>query len=597
MSARDWLDNARCRGVLDALDVMLAQSLVEKAGEGNEQLLWLVALLSYQHRQGHVCIDLQRPPAMAFDQPDCPWQVPSHEQLHNLSSPLLGRPGENCPLILDGPRLYLRRHWSAEQSVALALRERCVPQQHDAAALKQITESIFSERADLWQRAAAVNCARHRFGVITGGPGTGKTWTVTRMLALQCLLAQHAERPLPRIAMAAPTGKAAARLTEALQAALPDLPVADSIKAVLPEEAVTLHRLLAMDMHGAPRHHRERPLPYDLVVVDEASMIDLGLMAQLTAALPDEASLYLVGDRDQLASVQAGSVFADVCGDAENQFDADTAACLQQVGIDVPVNAQALPIDSAVVRLQKVHRFAGDSAIAVMANAVRSHDIEALANLRNTPHDDLGWLPSSSDAILETMCEHYQPLVQAAIDGADAEFLLASFARFRVLAATRRGPLGVEQLNERLEHNLHQQFGLGTAHWYPGKTVMLKHNDWNLRLFNGDIGICVKDPAGDQLSVAFPAADGGVRLVAPARLPDCEPAWAMTIHKSQGSEFHRVLLVLPGDDSPVLTRELLYTGITRAREQLMLAANPGQLAACMARPVYRASGLHQRLRD
>lgn len=597
MSARDWLDNARRRGVLDALDVMLAHSLVEKAGEENEQLLWLIALLSYQHRQGHVCIDLQRPPASAFDQPDCPWQVPSLEQLRTLSSVLIGKPGDNCPLILDGPRLYLRRHWSAEQSVAQALRDRCVPQQHDVAALTQATESIFSESADLWQRAAAVNCALHRFGVITGGPGTGKTWTVTRMLALQCLLAQQAGRPLPRIAMAAPTGKAAARLTEAFQAALPGLPVADSIKAVLPDEAVTLHRLLAMDMHGAPRHHRERPLSYDLVVVDEASMIDLGLMAQLTAALPDEASLYLVGDRDQLASVQAGSVFADVCGDADNRFDADTVQRLQQAGIDVPVNAQALPIDSAVVRLQKVHRFAGDSAIAAMANAVRSHDGQALESLRNASQADLGWLQASSDAILDTMCEHYQPLVQAAMDHADADSLLATFARFRVLAATRRGPLGVEQLNDRLEQSLHKQFGLGTAHWYPGKTVMLKHNDWNLRLFNGDIGICVKEPAGDQLSVAFPAADGGVRFVAPARLPECEPAWAMTIHKSQGSEFHRVLLVLPGDDSPVLTRELLYTGITRAREQLLIAAGPAQLSACMARPVYRASGLYQRLRD
>ena len=597
MNARDWFDNAHRRGVLDALDVMLAQSLVARAGEQNEQLLWLVALLSYQHRQGHVCLDLRRTPSAPFDQPDCPWQVPSLESVQQYASPLVGGPGEHCPLILDGPRLYLRRHWSAEQSVAQALRTRCVAQEHDADALENITESVFPDNSDVWQRAAAVNCALHRFGVITGGPGTGKTWTVTRMLALQCLLAQHAGRLLPRIAMAAPTGKAAARLTEALQAALPDLPVADSIKALLPDEAVTLHRLLAMDMHGAPRHHRERPLPFDLVVVDEASMIDLGLMAQLVSALPDEASLYLVGDRDQLASVQAGSVFADVCGEAHNRFDADTAARLQQVGIEVPVDTQCQPIDSAVVRLQKVHRFAGDSAIAAIASAVRNYDGEALQALRDTPHDDLRWLPASSDAILDVLREHYQGLVRAAMDGVEAETLLATFARFRALAATRRGPLGVEQLNERIEQHLHQHFGFGTARWYPGKTVMLKHNDWNLRLFNGDIGICVKDPASDQLAVAFPAVDGGVRFVAPARLPDGEPAWAMTIHKSQGSEFHRVLLVLPAEDSPVLTRELLYTGITRAREQLMLAANPAQLSACMARPVYRASGLYQRLRD
>ncbi len=606
MIAAQWCQQRLREQKLEPIDVALAQQLYELSGSNDETVYWLTALLSFQHRAGHVCIDLERPPAQPFDQRDCPWQVPSAQTLLALQGKALGAPGSKAPLILDNGRLYLRRHWLCEKRVSDAVRARCQPLHWPLDLAATIGANIFAAQADSWQQVAAMNCALHQFGVITGGPGTGKTWTVTRMLSLHLLLAQSQQQDLPRIAMAAPTGKAAARLTEALQTALPTLDIDASLRAALPDEAVTLHRLLAMGMTGQPGYHAQRQLPFDIVVVDEASMVDLGLMAQLVDALHADTALYLVGDRDQLASVQAGSVFADVCGHANNVFSADVAARLQQAGCDsLPVGVGTSDVDSAVVRLQTVHRFAGDSAIAALANASRTHDIDAVHALQQQTNKDLHWLQPQGEAIVASMLSHYVPLIEAAVQGADAAVLLQQFSQFRVLAATRQGPLGIEQLNAALERQLQQQFGFSADGWFPGKAVLLKHNDWNLRLFNGDIGMAVYVRA-DQiegnaseasvLRIAFPSSDGGIKFIAPTRLPAFEPAWAMTIHKSQGSEFDHVLLVLPQDDSPVLTRELLYTGITRARQQLTIAASETQLSACLARPVFRASGLYDRLR-
>lgn len=597
MMALDWLEAGVRGGKLDMLDVVLARQLHRLGGDPEGHLPWLTALLSYQLRQGHVCLDLQSPPSVPFDANDCPWQVPRLDRVTAISCPAIGDTDSDAPLVLDGTRLYFRRHYLAECRVSDALRARLGPIGFSAAQAAELAQKFFPAETDPWQRVAAVNGALHRFAVITGGPGTGKTWTVTRMLALQLGLAVAAKNPLPRIALAAPTGKAAARLTEALREALPGLPLSDALRDALPVEAVTLHRLLAMGRHGKPRFNSRNPLPYDIVVVDEASMIDLGLMAQLVDALPPHAALYLVGDRDQLASVQAGSVFADVCGMAENRFDRDRAIRLQEAGVTtVEPDERATFYEGAVVRLVTVHRFASDSAMARLADAVRMQKPDVIAKLQGNAAEDLEWLPAQPDAVLERMQHHYFPLVEAALAGMPAEKLLHKSAQFRTLAAMRHGELGVEPLNLALEQRLRQRFGLGAEPWYPGRLVLLRQNDWNLRLFNGEIGIAVKDPASGQIRIAFAAASEGVRLVAPARLPEFEPAWAMTVHKSQGSEFEQVLLVLPSQDSPVLTRELLYTGVTRARRSLTLAVAQAQLVACLERPVWRAAGLHDRLR-
>ncbi|HLU03075.1 MAG TPA: exodeoxyribonuclease V subunit alpha, partial [Advenella sp.] len=492
------------------------------------------------------------------------------------------------------------RHYQAEGRVAAAVRQRLTLRELPAGLTGKLAGILFPANTGEpdWQRIAAINCTLHRFGIITGGPGTGKTWTVTRMLALQLLVAStlFPDEPLPRIRLAAPTGKAAARLTESLRAALPSLPIDDALRDALPGEAVTLHRLLGAGRDGRPRYTASRPLPVDIVVVDEASMIDLGLMTQLVAALPEQASLYLVGDRDQLASVEAGSVFADLCGQGGEQFSAELAARLALENIDVPHDAsQASPVEDTVVRLMQTHRFGHASGIAQLAEAVRTGNLRAVQTLREKPPQDITWAAPDRAALIQHAVEALKPMLTLAAAGASAEDVLNAFARFRILCALRRGPWGVEQINLHITRALRRAGLTGSEEWYPGRAVLLTRNDWALGLFNGDAGVAVIDPEDQQLKVAFLAPDGQVRYVPPVRLPAFEECWAMTIHKSQGSEFDQVVLVLPENGSPILGRELVYTGVTRARERIVMTMDEWSLNNAMSGSVSRHTGLGNQL--
>lgn len=596
-AALAWLENRAGRGLLRPLDVALAQLVAAHARD--DEAVWLTALVSYLGSQGHVCLDLATPPGQPFDSTECPWRPPATAPVPD--GIVLGAPGDNTPLIIDGTRLYLARHYDAEGRVAAAVRSRLTPRDIPAGVAGRLAESLFPAPAageTDWQRVAAINCVLHRFGIITGGPGTGKTWTVTRMLALHLLLAQEqaTDAPLPRIRMAAPTGKAAARLTESLRAALPSLSLPASLSEALPAEAVTVHRLLGAGRDGRPRYHAGRLLPAEIVVIDEASMIDLGLMTQLVAALPEHACLYLIGDRDQLASVEAGSVFADLCGDGGSGFSAGLAARLAQEGVAVAVSArQRSIVDDHVTRLVRTHRFDDASGIARLAEAVRRGDGQAVAALREQPPEDIRWAAPDRTALIQHAAEQLAPMLALAADGAPAEAVLAAFVRFRILCALRRGPWGAEQINAQITRALRRNGLASTAPWYPGRAVLLTRNDWALGLFNGDAGVTVLDPADGQLKVAFLASDGHIRFVPPVRLPAFEDCWAMTIHKSQGSEFDQVVLVLPDGDSPILSRELVYTGITRARERLLMVAQERVLVTAIQRNTARTTGLAEQL--
>ncbi|MBZ2188756.1 exodeoxyribonuclease V subunit alpha [Alcanivorax sp. JB21] len=610
MSALRWLEHRLDKGLLRPLDMSLAR-LVAQHSPDDDEPVWLMALISHLAGQGHVCLDLSLPMPRPFDADDCPWLVPTVAPL--ADGVIIGAPDDIAPLILEGNRLYLSRHFQAEGRVVHAVRQRCQLRDWPVGLLGSLAAPLFPPVADGqvdWQKVAAINCVLHGFGIITGGPGTGKTWTVTRMLALHLLAAQqHAPLSLPRLRLAAPTGKAAARLTESLRAALADLPLPDALRAAMPVEAVTLHRLLGASRDGRPRYHAGRPLPADVVVVDEASMIDLGLMTQLVAALPDHAALYLVGDRDQLASVEAGSVFADLCGHADtdqpdtavrqrNRFSPNLFSRLLGESLaGVSQDGQTGLPDDQVVRLEQVHRFDAASGIGRLAEAVRLGDQAAVDALRQAPPANLSWPAPDRAALVEDAITALTPMLTLAARGAPARDVLAAFGRFRLLCAQRRGPLGMETFNALIVRTLRARGLCGPHAWFPGRAVLLTRNDWSQGLFNGDAGVALMDPADGQLKVVFAGADGELRYVPPVRLPDFEDAWAMTIHKSQGSEFDRVLVVLPDSDSPLLGRELLYTAITRARESVGVASTDEVLRLTLARKVRRSSGLAERLRE
>ncbi len=582
---------------LTGLDKSLANLLHSKQPSDDPRHLWLAALTSHQWGRGHACLDLatlQTKAAALLGWSDEQAAVLPAD-LHLAASTLPWTQGEASPLVLaqdsQGARLYLRRAWMAEQNIRQNIAQRLALPCDVPADLQQRLDALFTPanngEPDM-QRLACEVAAQNRITLITGGPGTGKTTTVVKLLSL---LVGTATRAL-QIHLAAPTGKAAARLTESISNALTRMPA--DVQARIPTQAQTLHRLLQTNSKAAQVHQ----LATDVVVVDEASMIDLEMMARLLQAVPPTARLILLGDKDQLASVEAGAVMSQLC----------TGSLLK----------------AQTVTLIHSHRFDAKSGIGQWArtvNADAADNTPALKTLWNaapdwlatlplqqtidgdTPEPDVTrlQLPSANDPKLAVglrygwrnwlaLLDAHRPsktAPAAPCSDAQAIELLKAFTEFCVLCAVREGPLGVVQLNAQVEHAL----GLGQSTWYVGRPVMVTRNDYALELMNGDIGLCLPGPDG-VLRVAFPAVDGGVRWVMPSRLDSVETVFAMTVHKSQGSEFTHVLLVIPALESPVLTRELVYTGLTRARQRLTLwAPQLGVLWNGCARRVLRSGGL------
>ncbi|HSO44717.1 MAG TPA: exodeoxyribonuclease V subunit alpha [Rhodoferax sp.] len=549
----------------------------------------LAVRVSQQFGLGHACLDLSTlAPELRQSAASLPWID-----------------GPNSPLVLDGTRLYLRRNWQAEQSIrtsiAARLAQPCPAPANLTETLSQLFEPGQSAAAPDWQKVACALAARKRFTLITGGPGTGKTTTVVRLLAL--LQADPAREHTPlRIALAAPTGKAAARLGESIASAVQKLP--EQLRQHIPTQAVTLHKLLQVRSNLAQDAVPE--LAVDLVVVDEASMIDLDMMARLLDAVPLSASLILLGDKDQLASVEAGAVMGQLCAGADlGRYTPDTLAWLAQTtGADLGAwagDGSALAQQTVMLRLS--HRFADDSGIGQWARAVNAGDSAGVATLWRQAPD---WRRDASTSVTrlqpgqahdprlkalvqqgwQAWLQQLAPLKNSACSDAQALAALTAFASFQVLCAVRDGPWGVDSLNQRIAGSL----GLPGEGWYAGRPVMVTRNDYNLKLMNGDVGLCLNHAKG--LRVAFPDGQGGMRWVLPARLDAVETVFAMTVHKSQGSEFDHVALVLPDRPVAVLTRELLYTGMTRAKTRLTLVVPQAQvLSHAVGTRVLRSGGL------
>ncbi|EKN5150133.1 TPA: exodeoxyribonuclease V subunit alpha [Yersinia enterocolitica] len=617
--------------LLRPLDVQFSRMI---AGDDDPMLQLAAAVLSTEAGAGHVCLPLSylqpdqlfggRQPALS----QALWQaVGMPDQLHWIqkfnSSPAVSDGSQPTPLVLQNDRLYLQRMWQYEGDVVRFIASdnmaSLINKTSDGSGTRDVNEILLRDTLDRlfgpaenevdWQKVAAAVAATRRISVISGGPGTGKTTTVAKLLTALIQLSQGQRL---RIQLAAPTGKAAARLTESLGNAIRQLSLTDDERKLFPDQASTLHRLLGAQPNSQRlRYHRGNPLNLDVLVVDEASMVDLPMMARLIAALPTKAQVIFLGDRDQLASVEAGAVLGDICRFAELGYSEPRAkqltrltGCILVGNIPIgEVEADAVNVRDSLCLLRKSYRFDEKSGIGQLALAVNAGRYRDALTVFNGTYSDIERFsltdPDDYQVLLEDCAAGYQHYLELAAAGADAVDVLAAFGRYQLLCALRAGPFGVSGLNERIEQLLHRKRLIErtpgpSGRWYVGRPVMIGLNDSTLGLFNGDIGIALPDPEG-ELRVHFQLPDGNIKSVQPSRLPSHETAYAMTVHKSQGSEFEHTALVLPNTFMPVLTRELVYTAITRARQRLTLYCSDTVLSHAIRTPTLRVSGLVERL--
>lgn len=530
-----------------SLDHYFAEFLAGRSGlsgAAKERFQELVTRVSRALEEGHSCLSV------------------SEAEERFLSVNFLVSNGGQTPLVLHNHRLYLHRYFHYETRLAEQIRIMAA-----ITLAPELDEHLIDAYFDApgpgtdWQKEAAKVALHRAMTIICGGPGTGKTTTVVKILAL---LLQAAEgQRVPAVALAAPTGKAAMRLSEAVSKSLNHLQLPDKVKNALPTTAGTLHRLLGV-RRGSPqfRHNRDNPLARDIVVVDEASMVDLALMSKLVDAIKPGARLILLGDKDQLASVESGAVLGDFI--------------------------KSLPRNT--VELQKTYRF--EAGIKQLAEAINGADSATawgllkdsrVTNVSLVEEDLIGYI---SERYIPFMAAMHRP------GAVDLQEIFAQFNSFRVLCALHYGNRGVDPINRQVELALMQRgFPCRPDTWYPGRPVLITRNDYALDLYNGDIGICLPDPEKGELLVWFERAGGGWRSYPPSRLPSCKTVFAMTIHKSQGSEFDEVVVVLPEEDNRILSRELVYTAVTRAKKALRLVAEKEILRLALSRNIERAGGL------
>ena len=593
-------------GALRAIDVEFARLLARLDGRDNDAFALAAAAASQAIAQGHSCLPLSSLRDVLTANTNEPQRsaLPDLPTLRSAlaASLLVGSADDprNTPLVYDGgERLWLRRYADYERRVASGLlaRARSLRPLADPAAVRERLARWFPAGDDTnWQAVAVALGLRAQLAIISGGPGTGKTTSVLWLLIALLENAQARELPLPRIRLAAPTGKAAARLGESIRERKADIDCSDTVRAAIREEdTATLHRLLGYRPRVGFRHDRSNPVAADIVVVDEASMIDLPLMAHLLDGLREDTALILLGDVGQLASVEAGHVLASIgaVGAEANRYSASTAAYLHAATgyVVPPAEGTRHALADAFVELRHSHRFNADSGIGRLAQAIRAGEASAAMYILRTGGAGVEWRSGDRTQLARTTREQWSARHRAIATAESAQDALTIAARFRILTALREGPFGRVALNRALED------GLGdAAGWYHGRLVMITANDYRRGLFNGDIGVAWQSPDG-RLDVWFPGDGNKLRAFAPYTLPACEPAFAMTVHKSQGSEFDEVAVVLPDTMNRVLGRELLYTAITRARNQVVVYGDETIVRAAIEHRIERWSGLPDLLRE
>lgn len=479
--------------------------------------------------------------------------------------------------------------WQAIDTVLLAATK--------SSELETLDQLIPNNHCVNWQKVAAAVALTRRFSVISGGPGTGKTTTVTKLLASLVTQAQQDNKNIA-IKLVAPTGKAAARLTESIGQAVQSIGLAPEVKEAIPTDASTLHRLLGYIPNQVDfRHNKSNPLHLDVLVVDEASMVDLPMMARLLDAVPEHARVILLGDKDQLASVEAGAVLGDICQFTKMGYSQNQAQQLSQLtGFNLPAQSHNNAVADSLCMLQKSYRFDARSGIGQLAKAINEGSKFKVEAVWDKGFSDIRFHDLSNDsynAMITMMVNGYRSYLGHIHAGDKPEIVLKAFSQIQLLCAMREGDFGVVGLNQRIEKALKKSDLIphGDEIWYSGRPVMVTQNDYGVGLYNGDIGIAMPDPIDQRLRVYFDMPDGSIRGVLPSQLPEHETVYAMTIHKSQGSEFEHTVLALPAEFSPILTRELIYTGVTRAKKKLDLFATEKVVARGIMIKTQRNSGL------
>ncbi|MEQ5348172.1 exodeoxyribonuclease V subunit alpha [Proteus sp. WDL240414] len=631
------LEQAITQNLLRPLDLRFAQMLVE---DENPILLFVFAYLSAQTGAGHVCLPLsiiQKDQLFDGRQKEFAqeiWQKmgkPSAkkivEELTHCHCVSQSNDDLSSPIILDNGLLYLQRMWSYEEKVAQFFRQEHSIVDIDENELIKVLNQLFPATKESqetnWQKVAASVAITSPISIISGGPGTGKTTTVAKILAAFVMLTSN-DKPI--IQLAAPTGKAAARLTESLGKALAQLNLSEEENKWMPKQAQTIHRLLGAQPESQQvRYHKDNPLQLDILVVDEASMVDLPMMARLIDALPSKCHVIFLGDKDQLASVEAGAVLGDICrfsedGFSQKRFDQInhlTQGELVKSTDIIPVSQTPVSVVSdSLCLLRKSYRFGEDSGIGQLAFAVNKGQTKiAIALLKKaevSPQQlEIALEPQDVSFIALESKESYLLMIQDTVNAyreyltlvsqkASPDIILNAFNQYRLLCARREGSFGVSGLNDRIEMLLHRQrlIRRPTNSYqsdYIGRPIMIQRNDSTLGLFNGDIGIMLNNDEG-EMKAFFQLPDGKLKAIQPSRLPQHETAYVMTVHKSQGSEFTHTALVLPDKFSPVVSRELLYTALTRAKQKLSLYASESMVKMAIQTRIQRRSGLIDKLR-
>ena len=599
----------------------------------NELFILICTLVSKQLSAKHSCllldgINLTNP--LQELQPSCKIDA-NHQQLIDEVKTFnaVGTLDDNKPFILEGNKLYLKRYYDYEVKVASYLLTLSKSSTNSSAASQILTvESLTQKLTGLypkdetgrvnWQKIATAIAFEQKLAIITGGPGTGKTTTVTKLLFLLC----HDKDLIIRLV--APTGKAAARLSESIKASKQSLAneLKDKFESAdldtintIPEDASTLHRLLGVIPNSHQfRHNKDNPLPLDLLIVDEASMVDLPMMYKLLSALPSHARLILLGDQDQLASVEAGSVLADICAGIKSTGDwkmsyssafVEKLMSITDTDLTPYISHKDFNLGDNICMLQHSHRFKGDAGIGQLAKAVNHCDIQQIKTVWSKGYQELHWLSHGNNkqglqGFLTSACEQYRDYLELIYrTDVSPKDIINRYNQFRILCATRSGEFGVDGINQHIIMTL-KNAGLirNSAEFYAGRPIIIQVNDYNLGLFNGDIGVILPDESG-RLMANFMQANGSILKVLPARLPGHETCFAMTVHKSQGSEFANVALVLPLFPSQsqwqLLTKELIYTAITRAKNHFYCLGTEKVFERASTQITQRDSGLADRL--